>query len=325
MDTILVIAGVTSVGLVFPIVAAVVAFRKGHKGWGIATIVSIFFGAGPIIGILALLQPAEPNLPIAGSLQGQSTNLFSMEATQRGVPFGRPRWQIRLTPELLELIRLEDKTYIRISKEQGPYCIGYASAWLFGFNVKIVQGGNEYRFKLASNDIAKLRSWVPKKTAAEIKEMRARSLPSNAKPSPLSPATQTPLTFTEPSYWWLWIPVIGWIPFAVPLVIPLGPIMIGFSFGNKIRFIWEAADHNGETLSGGIEGFMSDVFTLGYYSVYRSYKATKKMLAEEGIDTIQGWTPWFLPLYIFCPALVYMPLIRAMIKHWQWHEITIKI
>jgi hypothetical protein len=138
--------------------------------------------------------------------------------------------------------------------------------------------------------------------------------------SPLAPSAKLPLTFSERSYWWLWIPVIAWIPFAIPIVLPLGPIMVGFSVANKMRFIWEAAAHNGESLPSGINSFISGFYTLGYNSVYRTYKATKKMLAEEGIDTIPGWAPWFLPLYILCPALVYMPLIRAMCKHWQWHE-----
>ena len=324
MDTILVVSGAVIVILIFPIVAAVVAFRRGRTGWGIATLVSIFLAAGPIIAIFALLQPAEPKIPIPGRLQGQSDTLFSMETIQRGIPFGRPRWEISLTPGLLELIRLEDQAHFRISKEQAPYCIGYASAWLFGFNLKIDQAAHEYQFKLPSNYLARLRAWVPKRTATEIKEMRTRSLASAAKPDPHSPAAQIPLTFSERSCWWLWIPVIGWMPFTVPLVIPLGSMWVGFIFANQVRFIWEAAAHNGENLPIGVEGFASSLFTLGYYSVYRTYKAAQKMLAEEGTAAIQGWTPWYLPLYIFCPALVYMPLIRAMIKHWQWHEMTIK-
>ena len=132
----------------------------------------------------------------------------------------------------------------------------------------------------------------------------------------------TPLTFTESSYWWLWIPVIGWIPFAIPLVLPLGPIMVGFSFSNKMRFVWEAAAHNGDTLPDGTGAFIGGFYTLGYNTVWRTYKAARKMLTEEtggNPQRIPGWTPLLLPLYIVCPALVYMPLIRVMRRHWEWH------
>jgi len=131
-----------------------------------------------------------------------------------------------------------------------------------------------------------------------------------------------PLTFTENSYWWLWIPIIGWVPFAVPLVVPLGPMLIGFSFSNKMRFVWEAAAHNEDRLPNGIDAFIGGFYTLGYNTVWRTHKAAKKMLAEQAGGNpvkIPGWTPLFLPLYILCPALVYMPLIRVMQGHWQWH------
>ena len=47
-------------GLVFPAVAAYIAFRKGRKGWAIATIVSIFLLLGPFLGIVAILIPPRP-------------------------------------------------------------------------------------------------------------------------------------------------------------------------------------------------------------------------------------------------------------------------
>jgi len=132
-----------------------------------------------------------------------------------------------------------------------------------------------------------------------------------------------PLTFSEKNYWWLWIPILGWIPFAIPLILPLGPLMVGFSFSNKMRFVYEASAHNGDKLPDGIDSFIGGFYTLGYNTVLRSYKATKKMLVEETGDNsqrIQGWNPLFLPLYILCPALVYMPLIKAMQKHGEWHK-----
>ena len=132
-----------------------------------------------------------------------------------------------------------------------------------------------------------------------------------------------PLTFTENSYWWLWIPVLGWVPFALPLVFPLGPVMVGMSFANKMRFVSEAAAHNEDTLPDGVGAFIGGFYTLGYNAVWRTYKAAQKMLSEQSgqsVAKIPGWRPLFLPLYILCPALVFMPLIRAMCKHWEWHE-----
>ncbi len=134
--------------------------------------------------------------------------------------------------------------------------------------------------------------------------------------------TGAALTFREGSYWWLWIPIISWLPFSIPVVLPLGPIMIGFTFAHKMRFIREAAAHNGETLPDGVGAFIGAVYTLGYNSVHRTYKAAKKMLSEQmgrPPDRIPGWSPWLLPFYILCPALIYMPLIRIMRQHWEWH------
>lgn len=132
-----------------------------------------------------------------------------------------------------------------------------------------------------------------------------------------------PLTFTESSYWWLWIPVIGWVPFAIPLVLPLGPLMVGSSFSNKMRFVREAAAHNGDKLPDEVGAFIGSIYTLGYITVWRTYSATKKMIVEQTGDpdaSIPGWAPWTIPLYILCPALVYMPLIKAMRQHWEWHK-----
>lgn len=138
----------------------------------------------------------------------------------------------------------------------------------------------------------------------------------------IKPVVIVPLTFSEKNYWWLWIPVIGWVPFAIPLILPLGPLMVGFSFSNKMRFVWEAAAHNGETLPSGTDSFIAGFYTLGYNTVLRTYKAARKMLNEEpngNSRKIQGWNPIFLPLYILCPALVYIPLIKSMQMHWEWH------
>jgi hypothetical protein len=40
--------------IIFPIYAAVIAFQKGRKGWGIASLVSIFVFAGWLVGAIAL-------------------------------------------------------------------------------------------------------------------------------------------------------------------------------------------------------------------------------------------------------------------------------
>jgi len=324
MDTIFVISGVVSVALIFPIIAAVVAFRKGHPGWGIATIVSIFLALGWLVGILAIIQPNERRARSANALQGPGSASTALPAVQIGAPFQRPEWEIGITPEFLDLTSLQDKQHIRISKEESKFGIGFASIFPFGFNLKIFQAGREYRFRLASPDLASIRSWRRVPSRSEKALARKQSLVQGSLPAPQPPtftsSAKSPLTFTESSYWWLWIPVLSWIPFGIPLVIPLGPITLGFSLATKVRFIWEAAAHNGERLPGGGEAFVGSLFTLGYYWVNRTYKATKKMLAEQGSDTIDGWSAWLLPFYILCPAIVYMPLIRAMSEHWQRHE-----
>jgi hypothetical protein len=323
MDTILIFTVVGSIALVFPIIAAVVAFRKGHPGWGIATIVSIFLAIGWLVGVLAIIQPDERKVRAAYSHQDPGSASAAMPAIEIGDPFQRTRWEIRLFPEWLDLSSLDQQTLIRISQEEGKFAIGFASLFPWGYNLKIYMEDGEYRFRLASTDLARIRAWKPALTRSEKAFSRQQSLAQVAlpvpQPSTFASSAKNRLTFTESSCWWLWIPVLSWIPFAIPLVIPLGPIVLGFSLGNKIRFIWEAAAHNGENLPSGGEAFVGSLFTLGYYWVYRTYKATKKMLAEEGTDTIEGWTAWRLPFYILCPALVYMPLIRAMSEHWQRH------
>ena len=55
--TVIVVLGILY--FVFPIIAAVAAFRKGRRGWGIATLVTIPFGAGWIVGTVALILPAK--------------------------------------------------------------------------------------------------------------------------------------------------------------------------------------------------------------------------------------------------------------------------
>jgi hypothetical protein len=324
MDTILVIAGVTSVALIFPIIAAVVAFRKGHPGWGIATIVSIFLAVGWLVGILAIIQPNERKTRPASSLQGPGGASTALPAMQVGAPFQRPEWEIGITPEFLDLTNLQDKRHLRISKEESKFGIDFASVFPFGFNLKVFQAGREYRFRLASQDLATIRSWklVPTKSEKALarKQALAQSTLAATQPPTFEASAKFPLTFSESTYWWLWIPLLSWLPFCIPLVIPLGPITLGFSLAMKVRFIWEAALHTGENLPSAIENIAASFFTLGYYWVYRTYKATKRMLAEQGTDTIDGWTAWLLPFYIVCPAIVYMPLIRAMCEHWQRHE-----
>ena len=324
METYLVITLVAGIGLVFPIIAAVVAFRKGHPGWGIATIVSIFLALGWLVGVLAIMQPDERKLRSAGALPGQGSASTALPAMQIGAPFQRPKWEICINPAFLELSNLDGKQKIRIAKEEGKFGIGFASVFPFGYNLKIFQAGREYRFRLAPNDLARIRTWRPVPTKSEKDFARKQSLAQGSLPAPQPPtftaSAKSPLTFTESSYWWLWIPVLSWIPFGIPLVIPLGPITLGFSLATKVRFIWEAAAHNGERLPGGGEAFVGSLFTLGYYWVDRTYKATKKMLAEQGNEPIEGWSAWLLPFYILCPAIVYMPLIRAMSEHWQRHE-----
>jgi hypothetical protein len=323
MDTILYFVVVGSIALVFPIIAAVVAFRKGHPVWGIVTIVSIFLAIGWLVGILAIIQPDERKERAASSSQDSGSASAALPAIEIGSPFLRTRWEIRISPEWLDLCCLDQQTNIHISKEEGKFAIGFASLFPWGFNLKVQTGGREYRFRLASSDLARIRAWRIPLTKSEKAFARKQSINQGSglppKPPTFESTAKSPLTFSESTYWWLWIPVLSWIPFAIPLVIPLGPIWVGFSIANKIGFIREAAAHNGDDLPSGGEAFVESLITLGYTWVYRTYRATKKMMAEQGTDTIEGWTPWLLPFYILCPALVYMPLIRAMSEHWQRH------
>jgi len=59
MEETIVFVLVGIIGFGFPILAAIVAFRRGRTGWGIATIVSIFLAMGWLVGTLALMQRAE--------------------------------------------------------------------------------------------------------------------------------------------------------------------------------------------------------------------------------------------------------------------------
>ena len=319
MDAILIFTVVGIIALVFPIIAAVVAFRRRHPGWGIATLVSIFLAAGWLVGILAIIQPDDRKVSHADP----GSAAAAMPAMEVGGLFQRTRWEIRLFPEGLELGSLDQQTLIRISKEESKLQVGFASLFPWGYNLKVFMNDGEYRFRVDPADLARLRAWRPALTRSEKAVARQQSVAQVAlplaQPATFAATAKNPLTFTESSCWWLWIPILSWLPFAIPLVIPLGPIMLGFSLGNKIPFIWEAAAHNGDALPSGGEAFVGSLFTLGYFWVFRTYKATKKMLAEEGSATIEGWSAWLLPFYILCPALVYMPLIRAMSEHWQRH------
>jgi hypothetical protein len=55
--TIIIFIVVGIIGLVFPIVAAVIVYRRGYPGWCVATILTIPLAAGWLVGILALMKP----------------------------------------------------------------------------------------------------------------------------------------------------------------------------------------------------------------------------------------------------------------------------
>lgn len=130
------------------------------------------------------------------------------------------------------------------------------------------------------------------------------------------------------TYWWMWIPIIGWLPFFLSflLPLPLGPFVLGFGKRARFNFLDEAYLHSNEIESlGWASGFMNcwtSYFTLGYDVVCRTYKILKKMRGQHQLEEEKGhfkWNPVWLLIYPFCPALVFMPLIKAMDDHWQRH------
>lgn len=81
MDTLLVVIAVVLVGLVFPIVAGVIALRRGNPGWCVATILTIPIALGWLIGILALTRPDR-----RGSLAAAPAPVQERIPTVRKVP-----------------------------------------------------------------------------------------------------------------------------------------------------------------------------------------------------------------------------------------------
>lgn len=129
-------------------------------------------------------------------------------------------------------------------------------------------------------------------------------------------------TFTERSYWWMWIPIIGWLPFFFPLILPLGPIGLLGSRAKLIRFLQESYIHNGEVVPSSLVESVTGTYTLGYETVFRAYRLLKKMRKQCGFQEEQGpiqWNPLWLLIYPLCSALVLMPLVKAMCQHWQRH------
>ncbi|MGD2206422.1 MAG: hypothetical protein PVH17_06555 [Anaerolineae bacterium] len=59
MQSVWVVLLMATLALFFPIGAAYHAFKKNRRGWGIATIVSIFFGMGWLVGVIAIIAPAK--------------------------------------------------------------------------------------------------------------------------------------------------------------------------------------------------------------------------------------------------------------------------
>ncbi|MEW5829205.1 MAG: hypothetical protein AB1846_09980 [Chloroflexota bacterium] len=71
MNTLLTVVAVVLVGMVFPIVAAIIVYRKGYPGWCVATILSIPLAVGWLVGIVALTKPDKTKANANRLPQGQ--------------------------------------------------------------------------------------------------------------------------------------------------------------------------------------------------------------------------------------------------------------
>lgn len=103
-------------------------------------------------------------------IQDQSITPISFEAKQTGIPFQRPKWAVRLTPELMEFSNPSGQERFVVPRDQGKACIRLTSALIQGYNVVVKQNGKTYNFRLAKNDLSELRSWLPPRTTADLKD-----------------------------------------------------------------------------------------------------------------------------------------------------------
>ena len=96
------------------------------------------------------------------------TPLAVFEAQRMGF-LRRQKWTVHLTPDAAVFSCSEGEGLVRVSKVQANACIQFTSAFVVGYNLAVKPSGTTYKFKLARDDLSKLRAWMPKKTAADMK------------------------------------------------------------------------------------------------------------------------------------------------------------
>jgi len=86
--------GILIIGILiaFPIFAASKARKKGRKGWGTATIITMFVGYGWLIGLIALLLPSKETVtfpegcPFCNHEQGTAMRVMVNKRTSEKLP-----------------------------------------------------------------------------------------------------------------------------------------------------------------------------------------------------------------------------------------------
>ena len=96
------------------------------------------------------------------------TGPVSFEAQRTGF-LRKQTWTVRLATDAAEFSSLEGGDLVSVPRGQGNARIQFASAFISGYNVAVKQNGTTYKFKLAQQDLSKLRDWLPEKTAADMK------------------------------------------------------------------------------------------------------------------------------------------------------------
>jgi hypothetical protein len=106
---------------------------------------------------------------ITEASEGKDTTPVSFEAQQTGV-LRKQKWTVRLASDSAEFSSSKSQERVSVPRNQGNEYIQFASAFVSGYNMAVKQRGKTYKFKLMRDDLAKLRSWLPTKTVADMKQ-----------------------------------------------------------------------------------------------------------------------------------------------------------
>jgi predicted RNA-binding Zn-ribbon protein involved in translation (DUF1610 family) len=138
----LIILGALLFYVILPVLAARFAYQRGHDGWAILTIISIFIGLAPVIGLFAWLasigSPLEADLidhyqrqcpncggyKVSGRRSSPKSRTYSYSCTLCGYQWswqlGTPWPSVTVRPDLIAKgeQRLEKEAAIRQQQEQ---------------------------------------------------------------------------------------------------------------------------------------------------------------------------------------------------------------